>query len=32
MISQFVLVRAGAKFKTDNVYGLELDNGSRSAA
>jgi hypothetical protein len=24
-----VLVKAGAKFKTDNVYGLELDNGSR---
>ena len=24
-----VLVKAGAEFKTDNVYGLELDNGSR---
>jgi hypothetical protein len=24
-----VLVRADVKFKTDNVYGLELDNGSR---
>ena len=24
-----VLVKAGVKFKTDNVYALELDNGSR---
>jgi hypothetical protein len=24
-----VLVKAGVEFKTDNVYGLELDNGSR---
>lgn len=24
-----VLVRVGVRFKTDNVYGLELDNGSR---
>lgn len=27
-----VLVKAGAKFKSDNVYGLELDNGSRVLA
>src|SRR5665213_3419916 len=24
-----VLVKAGVKFKSDNVYGLELENGSR---
>ena len=27
-----VLIKAGAKFKSDNVYGLELDNGSRVLA
>lgn len=27
-----VLVKAGAKFRADNVYGLELDNGSRVLA
>ena len=27
-----VLVKAGAKFKSDNVYGLELENGSRVLA
>ena len=27
-----VLVKAGAKFKSDNVYGLELDSGSRVLA
>ena len=27
-----VLVKAGAKFKSDNVYGLELDSGSRVMA
>ena len=26
------LVKAGAKFKVDNVYGLELENGSRVRA
>lgn len=27
-----VLIKAGAKFKSENVYGLELDNGSRVLA
>jgi hypothetical protein len=27
-----VLVKAGAKFKSDNVYGLEIENGSRVLA
>jgi hypothetical protein len=27
-----VLTRSGAKFKSENVYGLELDNGSRVLA
>lgn len=27
-----VLIKAGAKFKSDNVYGLELENGSRVLA